>query len=333
MKHTAVGSVVLAGGINLDIQGISNSAFRNGDSNPGRIIRSPGGVCRNIAENLLRLEVPVRLISAFGKDPEGANLKQDCLKKGIDISLSLTTTGNTARYLCLASFDASLIGAVADMEIMQALTPDYFESIKAALTEAAVIVVDTNIPKASIEWFARQFGRTGRARRAGQKGPMLVLDTVSATKSLKAREVLAEFDLAKPNLEEARVLAGLNGAAETESLYILEALHTHGTLPAELFISLGERGILYANSDLSETGLVSLPPPNLRPEARNRSGAGDAACAGLVYASLQGLPMQEKARYALTMAVIAAAALQTVHPEMDVSMLKREKERLYESIS
>lgn len=333
MKHASKGFVALAGGINLDIQGISNSAFRSGDSNPGRIISSPGGVCRNIAENLSRLEIPVTLISAFGKDPEGESLKRDCLNKGIDISLSLTAAGNTARYLCLASPDASLIGAVADMEIMEALTPDFFESRKAALAGAAAIVVDTNLPEASIGWFARQFGRTGRVWRAGGKGPVLILDTVSAAKAPKAREVLAEFDLAKPNLEEAKVLAGLECSAEVEASQILEALHSSRALPAELYISLGERGIIYADSELSETGLVPLPPHNVRPEAKNRSGAGDAACAGLVYASLHGLPMNEKARYALAMAVIAAAALQTVHPEVDLSMLKREKERFYESIS
>lgn len=333
MEHASNGFVVLAGGINLDIQGISNSTFRSGDSNPGRIISSPGGVCRNIAENLSRLEIPVALLSAFGKDPEGESLKQDCLKKGIDVSLSLTAAGNTARYLCLASTDASLIGAVADMQIMQTLTPDFFESRKAVLAEAAAIVVDTNLPEASIDWLARQFGRTGRAWRAGRKGPLLILDTVSAAKAPKARRALAEFDLVKPNLEEARVLAGLDSSVATEAPEIFEALHSSGALPAELYISLGERGIVYADYKLSETGFVPLPPPNVRPEAKNRSGAGDAACAGLVYASLHGLSMKEKAQYALTMAVIAAAALHTVHPEMDLSMLKREKERFYESIS
>lgn len=333
MEHVLKGFVALAGGINLDIQGISNSAFRNGDSNPGRIVSSPGGVCRNIAENLARLGIPVALLSAFGMDPEGESLKQDCQKKGIDISLSLTAAANTARYLCLASSDASLVGAVADMEIMQALTPDFFESRKAVLAEAAAIVVDTNLPEASIDWFARQFGRTGRARRAGGKGPVLILDTVSAAKAPKARGALAEFDLVKPNLEEARVLAGLDGTAETEAPEILKALHSRGALPAELYISLGGQGILYADSELAQTGLVSLPSPNVRPEAKNRSGAGDAACAGLVYASLHGLPMKEKACYALTMAILAAAVFETVHPAMDLSMLKREKERFYESIS
>lgn len=328
MEHSFEGFVALAGGINLDIQGISNSEFRSGDSNPGWITSSPGGVCRNIAENLSRLQFPVMLISAFGDDPEGEILKLDCRNKNIDISLSVTAAGRTARYLCLASSDASLVGAVADMAIMETMTPDFFESRKDTLACAAAIVIDTNLSEASIHWFARQFGRI---QRAGEKRPLLILDTVSAAKAFKARECLAEFDCVKPNLEEARVLAGVTGSAGISE--ILESLHSCDSMPAQLYISLGEQGIVCVDSKLREQVLVPLPPRRIRPAAKNRSGAGDAACAGLVYASLHNLSMKEKAEYALTMAVLAAAAEKTVYPELNLSILEREKERFYESVS
>ena len=41
--------IVVIGGVNCDISGTPGAALRMGDSNPGRITFTPGGVGRNIA--------------------------------------------------------------------------------------------------------------------------------------------------------------------------------------------------------------------------------------------------------------------------------------------
>ena len=47
---------VVIGGANVDIMGIADQALRPQDSNPGTIRTTLGGVGRNIAENLARLD-------------------------------------------------------------------------------------------------------------------------------------------------------------------------------------------------------------------------------------------------------------------------------------
>lgn len=52
----------------MDITATSGNAFRIGDSNPGKVNVSWGGVGRNIAHNLVLLGDDVELMTIFGGD-------------------------------------------------------------------------------------------------------------------------------------------------------------------------------------------------------------------------------------------------------------------------
>ena len=81
--------VALIGAANIDIQGFSSSTLINRDSNPGRIEFCPGGVSRNIAENLSRLGIRTEVISAVGGDPNGTLILDSCKSCGIGTDYSL----------------------------------------------------------------------------------------------------------------------------------------------------------------------------------------------------------------------------------------------------
>ena len=66
--------VCVIGGANVDIHGAAYQPLRLRDSNPGSVHVSPGGVARNVAENLSRLGLDCRLVTAVGKDPNGEML-------------------------------------------------------------------------------------------------------------------------------------------------------------------------------------------------------------------------------------------------------------------
>ena len=51
-------SVVVVGGANMDIKAHSARAGGAADLNPGAAVTTPGGVGRNIAENLARMGSP-----------------------------------------------------------------------------------------------------------------------------------------------------------------------------------------------------------------------------------------------------------------------------------
>ena len=79
------GRVIVVGAVNMDLSGTPASALRSGDSNPGRVVMTPGGVGRNIAENLSRLGRAVSLVTVTGRDAYGRVIRQDCKKAGIDL--------------------------------------------------------------------------------------------------------------------------------------------------------------------------------------------------------------------------------------------------------
>lgn len=323
------GRVVVAGGTNLDIQGVSDGPFAARDSNPGAIRSTPGGVGRNIAENCARLGMEVSLISAFGRDDAGRRLREDAESLGIDTSACLVAEGRSSSYLCLLSCDGSLQGAVSDMEIMRLLTPARLASSESLLAGADFIVADTNLPEESIVWLAEKFGRGARAGR----GPRIFLDTVSMAKAPRAGKALGGFDCAKPNLAEAEILAGrgepppgLSGRERAERAAL--ALARKSMLPADIFISLGEDGIYYSCGG-GERGIVPLPGRPDGCDAKNRSGAGDAACAALVWGEWMGFGPARRAKLALAAAMMTAASERTVSENICAASLEGLASRLF----
>jgi pseudouridine kinase len=77
--------VAVFGASNVDIMGFPHQPLLYGDANVGTSVTMPGGVGRNIAENLTRLGLQVELFSFFGTDPLSDYLKNSCTALGISI--------------------------------------------------------------------------------------------------------------------------------------------------------------------------------------------------------------------------------------------------------
>ncbi len=142
--------ITLLGGINMDVSVHTHGDALAGDSNPGRVLCSPGGVARNIAENLLRLGLDARLLGVLGDDVFGQALRQAGAAIGLDMGACLTLPGQrSATYVCLHGADGEMQVAVNDMDIMEQLTPARLAPQQALLAGAAVLVADCNVPPAT----------------------------------------------------------------------------------------------------------------------------------------------------------------------------------------
>ena len=64
----AMDRCIVIGAINMDIRGICGRSIVMGDSNPGKVRMSPGGVGRNIAHNLSLLGGKAELLTALSDD-------------------------------------------------------------------------------------------------------------------------------------------------------------------------------------------------------------------------------------------------------------------------
>lgn len=322
---------VVVGGINIDVQAFCLAAYTEGDSNPGRIERSLGGVGRNIAENLVRLGLRTEMITVLGSSPGWDKLVSRTERAGIGLSHSPRLPGAPLpAYLCILEDNGDLVGAVADMRAVERMRVEHLESQKSLLDKAAAIIVDGNIPQPCIEWIAERYRAGGNGGPCGVNSansghhaarPLLVADPVSSAKARRFKACFGRFDIAKPNIAEATVIAGFDGEVPIQRL--ISAMVEASSLPGELYVSRGEGGMEVV--DHGSATDIPLPPPQRRPHSVNRSGAGDAACAALVWASVHagsaGLRPQDKAKIALSAALHASSSKHPVNPELNEESL------------
>lgn len=288
--------ITVLGAANVDIQAIVSGKFIRGDSIPGHISISAGGVARNIAQNLRALAEDVRFITALSSDGNSNIIKKNLTDLGIDFSYSVFIPGGrTSGYVCLLDENGVLVGAVNDMEILESLTPSRIEKSLASLQKNNLLIADTNISGICLAAIA------GKAASAGAR---LVVDTVSTAKCLRALPLLSLLYAIKPNRAEAFVLSGIPVNDTSGARNAARFFHEKGVV--FVCISLGKDGAFYSGEDSSGTiSVADLPVVNV-------SGAGDSLTAGFVSALGKGCTVKEAARFGQACASITCAAEKTV---------------------
>ena len=298
--------VAVIGGANIDIHGRSTGRLLGRDSNPGVVQTSAGGVARNIAENLARLGVDCRLISAIGNDHHGQMLMRWSADAGVNLQyVHQIAAAPTSTYLAVLDDLGELSVAVNDMSIIEQLTPDRLASQKAMLEQASLLIVDCNLPAESLRWLTSNFA-----------AKPIFADAVSATKVLRIRHCLGGIHTFKASAIEAAALFGQNARTLSELRSIAARLHDEGV--ARVFITRGESGVFYSSGDADG----NVKPAASRRDVRNSDGAGDAFLAGISYAWLADWELQRAMQFALTAADLTLSSPATNNPALSVSAIQ-----------
>ena len=289
--------VAVVGAVNVDIGGTPERSLVAGDSNPGRVTVTLGGVGRNIAENLARMGRRVLMVTALGEDAHAMQIQRSCRELGMDLSHSLTVPeGRTSTYLCLNDANGEIVGAVSDMAIYEALTPAYLASKLEVLNHAALVVLDANLPRESIAFLAESL-----------KAPLFA-DPVSIAKADRLRGALPRLVAMKPNRPEASLLTGVDIRTDDDLDRAAGAFFALGL--KNVFISLGSRGVYF--HDGHERGIL----PCFDTPVINTTGCGDAFLASAACAWQDGLSLREMARHGLAASAICARTDSAVSPQL-----------------
>lgn len=88
--------VLVVGACAIDLKAVPGTPLVMATSNPGSVTATPGGVARNIAENLARLGTEVRLASRVGRDGFGRLVLVETAEAGVDVSAVSTDAERTA---------------------------------------------------------------------------------------------------------------------------------------------------------------------------------------------------------------------------------------------
>jgi pseudouridine kinase len=293
--------VLVVGGANVDLEGRPAAPGTAGDSIPGTVYRSPGGVGRNIADNLAQLGVPTRLITALADDPDGRWLYDNTVRSGVDMSATAwIARGRTSTYLSILDTAGGLVAAINDMEILDRLGPP--ELPPELFASASLVVVDANLSPAAL----------GHVMTTDT--PVFV-DPVSVAKAGKLLPHLAGIHLLKPNRAEASHLSGVEIQDDPTLREASSILLDRGL--TQVVISLGPDGVFFA--DHSTSGMVSAPDTR----TSSVTGAGDSLMAGLVWSHLFGLTLEESARVGARLATLTLEERSTVRTDLSSINLER----------
>src|SRR5690554_1362807 len=172
--------VTVIGGVNVDIIGFPKDNLIQKDSNPGIVKISLGGVGRNIAENLVKLGIHSKLISAIGDDEYGRMVLTEAKNIGLDIKDSLILNNQpTSIYMAVLDKQGDMNVAISDMSIFEEISIDFIKQKKYLIENAKICVIDTNIPKEVIKYILLNNKKTD-----------FFLDTVSTTKAMKIKDLI-----------------------------------------------------------------------------------------------------------------------------------------------
>ncbi len=290
-------TIVCAGGANMDIQGFSAAPINMRDSNPGRIQLCPGGVGRNIAENLARLGAPVHLISAVGDDHFGQFILKTCRDAGIDVSdIEIIPGARSSSYLVLTDSDGDMLAAVSDMHIIKSLGADFIFRHADILNRADAIVLDPNLSPEALE-----------ALISGWSGKPVFADPISTAYARNLRAYLPKLQMVKCNLQEAEVFSDMEIRTEADQEKAADRILSAGT--GCIVITSGENGVFYKD----RSGLkIRKRREVLKPVSA--TGAGDSFTAAMVYARLLDMTPADSLELAMRAAEITLMDPLTVSP-------------------
>lgn len=264
--------ILVIGGANIDVKAKTSAAHVSGTSNPGTVSIKAGGVARNIAHNLARLNVETTLLSVIGNDTFGDMLLSETHRAGVSTNHIIRTNQATGSYIAVLDERGELITAVSDMELLSFLTKEYIADKNQLVKENKYIIGDCNLSEETL------------AEIADQAAERLIIEPVSVAKSKKLLSVLKNHRvfLATPNLDQIEALTGTR-----EILIATKVLHKLGL--QNIVIHAGEQGAY-----VSDGNKITHVPSRAR-TIIDVTGAGDAATAGLISGLLKNLPLAKAA--------------------------------------
>ncbi|MDQ7247139.1 carbohydrate kinase family protein [Dongia sedimenti] len=303
--------VVVVGGANIDIKVAIKGATIQGTSNPGTATVSVGGVGRNIAHNLARLGVPVRLISAVGRDPEGDRLIEETAAAGVDVNAVRRSAGATGVYSAVLDRHGELVIGISAMDVVDEITQRFLGRNRATIAGAAFLVADCNLQRSSLQWLQQC---------AKQSGVPFVVEPVSAVKVEKLNAVLrrgAALHTVTPNLQQLETLTGRDLRSLDATQHAARVLHDRGVL--NVLVGLGAEGALISTMQGDGVSQHYIPAAQAKPQ--DVTGGGDAHVAGYVAGLLGGMRPLQAALLGQAAAGLTVGAAETVSRKMSMKNL------------
>ncbi len=303
--------VVCIGGANVDRKFHLKDATQLGTSNPSSVSVAVGGVARNIADNLGRLDHSVRLLTVAGNDADWQLIEQESIDYMDVMAVGLLPGQSTGSYSAVLSPDGELVVAMANMDVYEALSVDYIESNDRLIANAALAVMDLNCPKETVEFVKS---------RAVLHGTGLAIIPVSSPKMTRMPDNLEGVTWFICNQDEAETYTGQSIQNDTDWESAVHKLFEAGA--ENVVVTAGSKGVMAGKRGEEVKRYTAMDGVSVE----DVTGAGDAFVSGVLHGYLEGLETAEAIRCGLINAAKTLESSYTVRPELTKAQLTIELE-------
>ncbi len=298
--------ILVIGACNIDIQGFPTETFELYNSNVGKINITHGGVGRNIAVNSNKLIKNTKFITVLSNDSQGQDILTTLKNEEIDTNDILISKKPMSTYLSIFNNKNEMLSAIADMDLINELTPNFLEEKIEVIKKADIIVLDTNIPQESLVYIANN-------KQDHQK---IIIDTVSAEKSKKIIPILDKIDVLKTNKIELEAITNKNLKNIKNIKLACKSLLEKKL--NKVFVTLGENGIVFGDHK-KITKIAN--PKNI--EIVDVNGAGDIFTSALIFAELSDFNIDNMTKFAQCASIYKISKLGTSPKYFSLNKIKK----------
>lgn len=262
--------IICIGAANVDRKFYVSDRLIKGTSNPIHSSSSVGGVARNIAENLGRLNQNVSLITVGGMDNEWEKIKTSTSSFVNMDDVHRLPALSTGSYTALINHQGEMEYGFADMEIYDELMPEMLQQNIGLLSRAKCIIVDLNIPKESIE-FIRAYALNHEIK--------LVIIPVSGPKMKHLPEKMHGVEWIVVNKDETETFFNINIADKTDMEKGSFMWNQYGV--KHVIVTNGSESLVYTDGEIARH--YDIERSN---HVIDVTGAGDAFASAVIYGAL-----------------------------------------------
>jgi len=286
---------------------------------PGQITLKPGGVARNIAENLARLDVPIVFAGIMGDDPQARVLIELSRAAGLRVQpltrsapahddllrLKLPAVLPTATLNVTLGPDGRQIAGAFSGDILDAFQPGDLDQVRDLIESAPIIISDGGLPADVLL----------RLRDMLPEDAFFYGNPSSVALAPRLIPLLDRLDLITCNHLEAQVLTQTKIDSPAKLISAALILVKQGVRRA--VVTFGSRGLAYADEERS------LYQPARPARLVDATGAGDALAAALIEALLRDEPIGLCLQRSLAAAALTCESEDTVAPFMSLAALEQ----------
>lgn len=293
--------IVVVGSVFVDIKGYPNKNYNPSGRNAGFIKQVHGGVSRNIAEDIAKVELHPIFVGLADDSGTGADVVANLERSGVDTRFMRRTPDGMGTWMAIFDGSGDVCAQISKRPDLSYISNIIEEHGNEIFSSCDSIAFEMDLEKeviSSIYKYAEIYGKKTFAAVSNM------------TVAMERRDLLQYADCFVCNQEEAGIFFA-DDYSELEPEQMLKILTENieeAKLP-RMVITMGEKGSVYAEAG-GESGIC----PALKVDVTDTTGAGDAFFAGVTIGLTYGKTLRESCRIGTRLASAVIGTSENVCP-------------------